>query len=111
MDILGLLRCASESILVGPLSARGRESDLTAATPVTPGTARIRRLDAVDVQARLSAKTVLVLDTVTGGAAGRLYARAGWQRVGDIPNFALMPDGALCSTTVFHRQFGATGRG
>ena len=24
--------------------------------------------------------------------------------VGEIPNYALMPDGALCSTTYFHRQ-------
>jgi hypothetical protein len=47
---------------------------------------------------------VLVLDTVTGGDAERLYARAGWSRVGEVPNFALMPDGALCGTTFFHRQ-------
>jgi len=53
---------------------------------------------------RPAGKTVLVLDTVTGGDAERLYARCGWQRVGEIPNYALMPDGRLCSTTYFHRQ-------
>jgi hypothetical protein len=47
-----------------------------------------------------------VLDTVTGGDAERLYARAGWQRVGAVPNYALMPDGALCGTTFFHKQLG-----
>ena len=52
-------------------------------------------------------KTVLVLDTVTGGDAERLYARAGWQRVGVVPNYALMPDGALCGTTFFCKQLGA----
>lgn len=49
-------------------------------------------------------KTVLVLDTVTGGDAERLYERAGWQRVGVVPNYALMPDGAPCGTTFFHKQ-------
>lgn len=54
--------------------------------------------------ARAAGKTVLVLDTVTGGDAERLYARCGWQRVGEIPNYALMPDGRPCATTYFHRQ-------
>jgi GNAT superfamily N-acetyltransferase len=59
---------------------------------------------AIDSTARAEGKTVLVLDTVTGGDAERLYARAGWQRVGSVPHFALMPDGAPCGTTFFHRQ-------
>jgi GNAT superfamily N-acetyltransferase len=63
-----------------------------------------RLLAAAEDAARAAGKTVLVLDTVTGGDAERLYQRAGWQRVGTIPNYALMPDGALCSTTYFHRQ-------
>ena len=63
-----------------------------------------RLLDEVDRVARAAGKTVLVLDTVTGGDAERLYERAGWQRVGDVPNYALMPDGTLCGTTFFHKQ-------
>ena len=63
-----------------------------------------RLMVAVEAEARAEGKTVLVLDTVTGGDAERLYARAGWQRVGDVPNYALMPDGALCGTTFFHKQ-------
>ncbi|KVQ64238.1 GNAT family N-acetyltransferase [Burkholderia territorii] len=63
-----------------------------------------RLMAAADDAARDAGKTVLVLDTVTGGDAERLYERAGWQRVGVVPNFALMPDGALCSTTYFHKQ-------
>jgi GNAT superfamily N-acetyltransferase len=63
-----------------------------------------RLLAAAEDAARAAGKSVLVLDTVTGGDAERLYARSGWQRVGVIPNYALMPDGALCSTTYFHRQ-------
>ncbi len=59
---------------------------------------------AADDAARAAGKTVLVLDTVTGGDAERLYQRAGWQRVGEIPKYALMPDGALCSTTYFYKH-------
>jgi GNAT superfamily N-acetyltransferase len=49
-------------------------------------------------------RTLLVLDTVTGGDAERLYTRAGWQRCGVIPDYALWPDGRLCATTVFFKS-------
>jgi GNAT superfamily N-acetyltransferase len=49
-------------------------------------------------------KTLLVLDTVTGSDAARLYERLGWMRAGDIPAYALLPQGGLCSTTVFYRM-------
>jgi GNAT superfamily N-acetyltransferase len=49
-------------------------------------------------------KTLLVLDTVTGGDAERLYERLGWSRVGVIPGYALFPRGGLCSTTYFYRK-------
>jgi len=49
-------------------------------------------------------RTLLVLDSVTGGDAARLYERLGWQRVGDIPDYALFPRGGLCSTTVYYRK-------
>src|SRR5215471_2999206 len=53
-------------------------------------------------QAALAAgRTLLVLDTVTGDAAERLYTRLGWTRVGVIPGYALYPDGRPCATTVF----------
>ena len=59
---------------------------------------------AVDDAARAERKTVLVLDTVTGGDAERLYSRLGWQRVGEIPGYALWPQGGACATTVFYKQ-------
>jgi len=52
-------------------------------------------------EARVEGKTLLVLDTVTGDSAERLYAGMGWTRVGVIPNYALYPDGRPCDTTVF----------
>jgi GNAT superfamily N-acetyltransferase len=63
-----------------------------------------RLLAALDEVAREEGKTVLVLDTVTGGDAERLYERAGWQRAGVVPKFALMPDGAFCATTFFYKH-------
>ena len=47
-----------------------------------------------------------MLDAVTGGDAARLYERLGWQRVGDIPDYALFPAGGFCSTTVYYRNLG-----
>ncbi len=65
------------------------------------GAALMREAEAV---ARACDKTLLVLDTVTGGDAQRLYEREGWVRVGDIPGYALMPRGEPCSTTVYYRS-------
>jgi GNAT superfamily N-acetyltransferase len=61
---------------------------------------------AAEATARDCGKTLLVLDAVTGGDAARLYERLGWVRVGAIPRYALMPQGGLCSTTVFYRDLG-----
>ena len=36
--------------------------------------------------------------------AERLYERAGWRRVGTIPNYALLPDGPLCDTVFFYKD-------
>lgn len=60
-------------------------------------------LRAAEDSAREAGRTLLVLDTVTGSDAERLYARLGWQRVGVIPGYALWPEGGLCDTTVFYR--------
>jgi GNAT superfamily N-acetyltransferase len=54
-----------------------------------------------EAEARAEGRTLLVLDTVTGDDAERLYTRLGWTRVGVIPNYALYPDGRPCDTTVF----------
>jgi GNAT superfamily N-acetyltransferase len=48
-------------------------------------------------------KTLLVLDTVTGSDAERLYARLGWVRVGTIPDYALLSHGGLWGTTLYYK--------
>jgi GNAT superfamily N-acetyltransferase len=67
------------------------------------GTAQ-RLMAALDRAARAVGKTVLVLDTVTGGDAERLYEREGWQRVGVVPKYALLPRGGFCATTFFYKH-------
>jgi GNAT superfamily N-acetyltransferase len=61
-------------------------------------------LAAAERAALNAGKTLLVLDTVTGADAERLYAREGWQRCGMIPDYALWPDGRPCATTVFFKS-------
>jgi GNAT superfamily N-acetyltransferase len=58
-------------------------------------------MDAVEKHAKSAGKTLLVLDTATGGDAERLYERLNWTRVGVIPNYAMLPDGRWCDTTFF----------
>jgi GNAT superfamily N-acetyltransferase len=61
-------------------------------------------LRALEDMARDAGKTLLVLDTLTGSDAARLYARLGWQRVGEIPGYALLPGGGEPrATTLFYR--------
>lgn len=59
---------------------------------------------AAEVEAKKRGRTLLVLDAVTGGDASRLYEKLGWIKVGDVPRFALMPDGAECGTTYYYRD-------
>ena len=61
-------------------------------------------LKAAEAAAKECGKTLLVLDAVTNGDAARIYERAGWVRVGNIPNYALMPDGEPCSTTYYYKD-------
>jgi GNAT superfamily N-acetyltransferase len=59
---------------------------------------------AAEDTARACGKTLLVLDTNTGSDAERLYARMGWERVGEIPDFSIQPRGGLRATTLFYRR-------
>jgi GNAT superfamily N-acetyltransferase len=63
-------------------------------------------MQAAENVGRECGKSLLVLDTVTGGDAERLYARLGWQHCGVIPGYALLPRGGLCATTYFYRVLG-----
>lgn len=63
-----------------------------------------RLMQEVETVSRIAGKSLLVLDTVRGDLAEKLYTRMGWTRVGVIPRYALYPDGAWCDTTIFFKQ-------
>ena len=60
---------------------------------------------AAERAALAAGRTLLVLDTASDDA-GRLYARAGWTRVGTVPGYALWPSGGLCDTVYFYKWLG-----
>ncbi|MBA4327613.1 MAG: GNAT family N-acetyltransferase [Polaromonas sp.] len=62
-------------------------------------------MQAAEQAAREAGKTLLVLDTASAEAE-RLYARQGWQRVGVIPGYALLPTGEPCDTAYFYKVLG-----
>ena len=63
-----------------------------------------RLMEQVEEASRVAGKTLLVLDTVTGSVAEKLYLRLGWTAAGVIPRYAMFPDGAWCDTTIFWKQ-------
>lgn len=58
---------------------------------------------AAEAAAIASGKTLLVLDTASDSAM-RLYERCGWQRVGTIPDYALLPQGGYCDTIYYYKR-------
>lgn len=63
-----------------------------------------RLMEQVEETSRVAGKTLLVLDTVTGSVAEKLYLRLGWTAAGVIPRYAMFPDGAWCDTTIFWKR-------
>ena len=58
---------------------------------------------AAEAAARDAKRTLLVLDTASDSAE-RLYHRLGWKLCGRIPDYALLPGGAPCATTIFYKS-------
>jgi acetyltransferase len=57
----------------------------------------------VDQFAVANSRSLLVLDTIAGSPAESLYQHLGWQKSGEIPDYAAMPDGELRPTAVYYR--------
>ena len=60
-------------------------------------------MQAIETVAKARGRTLLILDTASSSAE-RLYARGGWQRLGTIPDYALLPDGGFCDTIIFWKK-------
>ncbi|MGD9954773.1 MAG: N-acetyltransferase family protein [Candidatus Nanopelagicales bacterium] len=61
-------------------------------------------LAALEDEARAHGRRTLVLDTVTGSPAQRLYESAGWTVVGEIDDYADLPDGTPSPTTYLTKR-------
>lgn len=59
-----------------------------------------RLMAEAESRAARAGRTLLVLDTATADAA-RLYTRTGWNLTGEIPGFALLPNGEPCATAIY----------
>jgi GNAT superfamily N-acetyltransferase len=60
-------------------------------------------MEAVEAEARRLGRTTLVLDTLEGQGAERLYLSLGWQRAGVIPQYVRWQGGKLYGTVVMYK--------
>jgi ribosomal protein S18 acetylase RimI-like enzyme len=58
-------------------------------------------MTALENEAAKRKLALLTLDTASGSDAERLYEKRGYTRAGEIPNYALTPDGRPCTTSMF----------
>lgn len=59
----------------------------------------------LESQARAHGRSLVTLDTTTGGAAERLYGRLGYRVTGSVPGFSLAPDhSGYDATTYMYKQ-------
>lgn len=56
-----------------------------------------------EATARALGRTLIVLDTCSGEPAEGMYLKLGYERCGEIPQFATMPDGRLGATTFMYK--------
>lgn len=52
-------------------------------------------------------RTLLTLDTASDGGAAGLYEGLGFQKAGEIPDYALKPHGGLTGTIIYWKRIGA----
>ena len=61
-------------------------------------------IGAAEQIARAKGRTLIVLDTASDGGAGPLYERCGFRLAGEVPNYALKPQGGLTGTLYYYKQ-------
>jgi acetyltransferase len=65
-----------------------------------------RLMDEVEDFAASIGCRLLVLDTEVGSAAEAVYRQLGWTKAGEIPDYALTPDGRLHATAYHYKLIG-----
>ena len=61
-------------------------------------------MNKVEAIARAHGRTLLVLDTIRGDSAEKLYRSLGWTEAGGIPGFAMSSKGGLEETVIFFKE-------
>ena len=61
-------------------------------------------LETAEAAASLQGRTLLVLDTEAGSPAESVYQHLGWQKAGEIPDYAANPDGHLRATAYYYKR-------
>ena len=61
-------------------------------------------LEAIADRARTEGVSLLWLTTHAGSDSDRFYAARGWTRVGEIPAYAVLPDGSLAASAFFFKE-------
>ena len=61
-------------------------------------------IKAIETEARNAGRSLLYLDTEPDRPAAEMYARMGWTLAGEVPDYALTPDGQLHGTLIFYRK-------
>ncbi len=64
-------------------------------------------MQAAEATALSRGRSLLVLDTATVDGAGPLYEKLGFTFAGEIPDFALLPQGGLSATRLYWKRIGA----
>jgi acetyltransferase len=64
-------------------------------------------MQAVEAEARRQGRSLLFLDTLRASAAEEVYRHLGWQRAGEIPDYAAAPDGKIFPTVLYYKQLDA----
>ena len=64
-------------------------------------------LSIVEMEARISKRTLLVLDTETDSLADYLYQTLGWTLLGTMPNHSALPNGELRPTSYYYKEIDA----
>ena len=94
----------SARVAADQLSVPGLRNGTVQVDPDRARTAALDYLHAAGANGQVLVQGDRVTVTVTGGDAERLYARLGWVRVGEVPEYALWPGGGRCATTFYHRN-------
>lgn len=68
-------------------------------------------MQALEIEALALRRGLLYLDTAAGSAAEQLYLKRGFQRVGELPEYACTPNGRWHATAIYYKTLFTRNRG